>query len=188
MGVLQLERAADSSAGPFGTDDQELCEVFVSSLANTVVSASRFFQLERMWHIAGSEEPCRDIPSVMKRLAAMAESVLNVEHCYVYAVNRVTKCIEVYPDPDKEAMKSFPIGQGIVGKVGSSGEMLVLEEPQQNPHFFKEVDQLFAGELRTMGCIPVVVNSQVEGVLYLANKKGEDAPFGITDFPVFKAS
>merc|ERR1711871_720902 len=38
-----------------------------------------------------------------------------------------------------------------------------------------------------MGCIPVVVNSQVEGVLYLANKKGEDAPFGITDFPVFKA-
>jgi len=187
IAVLSLERDDAAPVGDFCIADQELCDIFMHSLTGCIMTATRLHQLEQMWHIAGYEEPCRDIPSVMKRLAAMAESVLNVEHCYMYAVNRVTKNIEVYPDPDNGEMMTFPMGTAVVGHVASSGEMLILDKPSGHPRFVKEYDHLFKGELHAMGCVPVVINSQVEGVLLLANKKGEETPFGITDFPTFKA-
>jgi len=189
-GVLELRRGEGGKK--FSEEDKAVIDVMLSSLTGCLLAALRLHLLEEIWHISGYEQPARDVAAVMRKLSVMAKTVLHVEHCTVVMMNRVDKCQQVWLDNEPGIdgdmrILDFPMNRGIVGHVGRTGEMVVSANPSERGDYYAELDAYHGRPLHTLACLPVVVNSMVEGVLYIANKAEDESPFGTNDFPIFKA-
>ncbi len=66
-----------------------------------------------------------------------------------------------------------PSGQGVVGHVYASGELYATGGPEEDPHFFEQVDAEAGFHTRSLIATPVRLERQVCGVFELVNRKGK---------------
>ena len=66
------------------------------------------------------------------------------------------------------------LGEGIAGWVAQNGEPLIVNAPEEDPRFFKGVDERTEFKTRNLICAPVKVKEKVVGVLEAINKQGEE--------------
>jgi len=67
------------------------------------------------------------------------------------------------------------LGEGIAGWVAENGKPLIVNAPEKDPRFFKEVDVRTDFKTRNLICVPLKVKEKVIGVLEAINKeKGQD--------------
>lgn len=78
------------------------------------------------------------------------------------------------------------MGQGIAGHVAKTGEPLIVNDVQQDPRFWSEVDAKTGFVTRNMVCVPVTARDRLVGVLQALNKKG-GGEFGEADLDSFVA-
>jgi putative nucleotidyltransferase with HDIG domain len=64
------------------------------------------------------------------------------------------------------------LGEGIAGWVAQNGEPLIVNAPEEDPRFFKGVDERTEFKTRNLICAPVKVKEKVVGVLEAINKQG----------------
>ncbi len=67
------------------------------------------------------------------------------------------------------------LGEGIIGKVAESGEVIVANEAKTHPDYLSDVDSLFGSDSNSIACVPLRVKNRTVGVLALVNKA--DGPF-----------
>ncbi|MEW6116183.1 MAG: HD domain-containing phosphohydrolase [Nitrospirota bacterium] len=62
-------------------------------------------------------------------------------------------------------------GQGIAGWVAENQLPLIVEDAENDPRFFKKVDERSGFKTRNMVCVPVTARNKLLGVLQVINKK-----------------
>ncbi len=65
-------------------------------------------------------------------------------------------------------------GEGIAGWVAQNGTLLIINNPEKDPRFFKGVDGRTEFKTRSLICAPVKIKEKVIGVLEAINKQGEE--------------
>lgn len=75
----------------------------------------------------------------------------------------------------EEALKAVTlnIGQGIAGWVAQHGEPLIVNSPESDPRFLKEVGDKIGYHTRNIICVPVKAKGRVIGVLEAINRQGK---------------
>lgn len=74
----------------------------------------------------------------------------------------------------------MPADQGIVGKVIGQRTPLLVEDVRQEPHWYRQVDQMLGFETLSVLCVPVMDQGRVLGAIELVNKR-DDAAFDEED-------
>ena len=132
----------------------------------------------------------RDPPSVLHSVADMlgrqvttdqlltamvdrAVQEADAERGTLYLVDGLTGelCSRVAHLPELEEIR-LPAGQGIAGHVANTGEAVLIEDVEQDEHFFAGIDAQTGFTTRSMAAVPVLdEGGAVRGVLQLLNRR-----------------
>jgi putative nucleotidyltransferase with HDIG domain len=93
---------------------------------------------------------------------------------------------EVALGEKEETVKTVTLnlGEGVAGWVAREGEALIVNAPDEDPRFFKGVDERTGYRTRNIICVPVKIKGRLIGVLEAINKKGK-AGFDQEDLSLF---
>ena len=88
----------------------------------------------------------------------------------------------------EETLKTITLdlGEGIAGWVAKQGKPLVVNRPDKDPRFLKEVDGKTKFRSRNLLCVPIKVKKKVIGVLEAVNKRGGEG-FNQADLALFNS-
>jgi putative nucleotidyltransferase with HDIG domain len=83
---------------------------------------------------------------------------------------------EVALGDQEEDIKTVPLnfGEGIAGWVAQHGHALVVNSPEKDPRFLKEMDERTGFKTRNIICVPVKVKEKTIGVLEAINKQKKE--------------
>jgi sigma-B regulation protein RsbU (phosphoserine phosphatase) len=80
--------------------------------------------------------------------------------------------------------EEYQMGEGLIGKVGQTGEALYIPNALEDPRVFQHPDS--ALEVRSLIVVPILFQGQVLGVLAVANPIN-NMPFNDTDFSLLES-
>ena len=161
----------------------------MSALAATSIDKARLFEVteRRARQLAALNDishklagELEDVEKLMELITRSAVDILEAEAGSLLLMADEEKKelefrIAVGPVGQELVGTRFPANAGLAGKVVSTGQPVIVDDPASDPHWGGErAEEGF----QTMGvlAVPLVANNQVLGVLEVLNKK-DDAPF-----------
>ncbi len=115
-----------------------------------------------------------EIEEIRKRTIEASIKITNSEAGSLLLYDKNTK--ELYFDvaigekADKIKTIRLKLGQGIAGWVALNKEVLIINDVQNDPRFFKKADEQSGFITKSMICLPVVSKDKLIGVLQAINK------------------
>lgn len=117
-----------------------------------------------------------DHQEVRRRAMEAATRLMKAEAGSLLLIDEARKhlCFEVALGDNEEKIKKITLnlGEGIAGWVAQNGKPLIINAPDQDPRFFKGVDDQTEFKTRNIICVPVKVKDKTIGVLEALNKMG----------------
>jgi HD-GYP domain-containing protein (c-di-GMP phosphodiesterase class II) len=133
--------------------------------------------LTRLSHLLNSS---LDFAYVKKEAIAAATKLLDCEASSLLLKDEKEKLFfEVVLGEKSEIVKRFQLnmGEGIAGWVGMHNEPLIVMKAQEDPRFFKDIDQAAGFITRDIICVPLRIKKEIIGVIQGINKRnGEFTP------------
>lgn len=125
----------------------------------------------------------------VRRMAMEAASkLMNAEVASLLLLDDERKKLyfEVALGDSEETLRTITLslGEGIAGWVAEKGKPLVVNRPEKDRRFLKEVDGETRFKTRNLLCVPIKVKRKVVGVLEAVNKRGSEG-FNEDDLSLF---
>ncbi|MBN1255098.1 MAG: HD domain-containing protein [Deltaproteobacteria bacterium] len=145
-------------------------------------------KLEILTTLSGLLNSSLDFKYVKRKAIAAVTELLDCETSSLLLKGEKEELFfEVALGEKGETVKRFQLkkGEGIAGWVVMHGEPLIVSNAQEDPRFFKKVDQAAGFITHTMICVPLRIKDHIIGVIQGINKrKGE---FRHDDLDLFQA-
>jgi class 3 adenylate cyclase/putative methionine-R-sulfoxide reductase with GAF domain len=115
-----------------------------------------------------------DMEKVLNYTMDMIRVAINVEAGTLFLVEGDDLRFQAAFNTDLQTVPDIRIklGQGIAGYCASRGEAILVEDVQNNPHFYDEIDGRTNFRTRSILCVPMISQSRVIGVIEVINKIG----------------
>jgi class 3 adenylate cyclase/putative methionine-R-sulfoxide reductase with GAF domain len=113
-----------------------------------------------------------DTQKVLRYTMDMIRTLINAEGGTLYLVEGkeiVSAALFNIDLGDREAIR-LRMGQGLAGIVAARGEPLIVNDPDQSPHFHPEIDRFTDSTTRSILCVPMISQGAVIGVIEVLNK------------------
>jgi putative nucleotidyltransferase with HDIG domain len=159
--------------------------VWMNQLKRIEEKTERLALLSQLGQILNST---LDHQEVRRRAMEAATQLMKAEVGSLLLIDEERKhlCFEVALGDNEETIKKITLnlGEGIAGWVAQNGDPLIVNAPEQDPRFFKGVDDQTEFKTRNIICVPVKVKEKTIGVLEAINKK-KGADFDEEDRSLF---
>ncbi len=121
-----------------------------------------------------------DLSATLKAIATSAAEVLNAEASSVLLLDKRRKRLvfeaAIGTTSDRLLGQEMDAQAGIAGRVATIGQPVLVPDAHQHPDFFREFDDKSSFVTRGIIGAPMILHSEVIGVIEVLNRKG-DAPF-----------
>jgi two-component system NtrC family sensor kinase len=136
--------------------------------------AKRVVELSALNEVTRTVSASLDLGQVYDVLVDQVNKHWPVEAVHIYLIDTVRNALRpLHLTQTKEIL--YPLDQGIVGQVATTGEAIVTNNMTSHPDYDPAVDRLQGAAPRSIACVPLRVKHGVVGVLALFNK--ENGPF-----------
>lgn len=149
---------------------------------------ARCDKLEVLTKLSGLLNSSLDFEYVKRRAITAATELLDCETSSLLLKDGKGKLFfEVALGEKGEIVKRFQltIGEGIAGWVAMCGEPLIVHNAQEDPRFFKKVDQAADFVTHNIICVPLRIKKEIMGVIQGINKR--EGEFTQDDIELFLA-
>ena len=114
-----------------------------------------------------------ELPTLLEIIMDTAKNMLESEAASLLLLDEDKESLIFYAvsGSKKELIKqlSVPIGKGIAGHVAQTGDALIVNDAENDPRIYKEVDQKTNQTTRQLICVPMKVKDKLIGVLEAIN-------------------
>jgi serine/threonine-protein kinase len=128
-----------------------------------------------------------DLGDLLRQLSETTTRMVNAERATIYLLDK--ERAELWSKVaigDNVGEIRVPLGTGIAGYVGLTGEIINLADPYADPRFNKEIDRRTGYVTRNMLTLPMKsAAGTIFGVFQVLNKRG--GPFGPDDADILSA-
>jgi PAS domain S-box-containing protein len=183
LGVLAVSRYGEGVQ--FGPADQEIAELLASQAVVAINNARLYVEARRR----------ADDMASLNRIARTVGSTLDRDEVLRQVIQELNRSFHVEAgsillvDPERNdlffvttlegGLERFldvriPMGVGIVGYVAQSAEPAVVNDPANDPRFYRKVSSDVGFVNRNIICVPLISRDRVIGVIELLNKAGGD--------------
>lgn len=118
--------------------------------------------------------PSTDVIALIDDLLASALTVLGASDGSLLLLDEDTSelVFAVVHGQARDRLTGYrlPPGKGIAGWVADNMEPLVVQDVNNDPRFFPDVDETFGFQTRTLVCVPLLEGDRVLGVIEAINK------------------
>ncbi len=128
-----------------------------------------------LFEIAGSLNSTLDLDSLLGKISAAAERLLDSEASAVMLITDDKRALffRVASGDKAKALKTMtlPIGQGIAGWVAQHRKPEVVNDTKTDPRFAGKFDKASGFVTRSLLCVPMMYRGELVGVVEVLNKK-----------------
>ncbi len=183
MGVLSVINLNEPRS--FSERDEFLLSALADYAAIALENA-RVFQAADRALAAGNEElrtliqitrtitATLDLKKVINMTIEQVHNSWQIEASSLWLLDETEQTLKVLANvgTPAETLASFriPLGQGFVGQVAQSGEVIFTNKVYEHPLHFRQVDRETGFKTRSLLCVPLIFREKVIGVLQLLNK------------------
>jgi len=144
----------------------------------------KFDLLEKLWARMKSDDRENQF---VTRIMQTAQTALNAAAASLLIMDpRNQKLFFKYADgPAAADLKRLHINRksGIAGWIARNGKPLVVNDPEKNRDFYRQIDQATGFQTRSIVGVPIIIDDKVVGVIEVLNKN-DGTPFTRTDLNV----
>lgn len=134
----------------------------------------RNVELNLLNNVALTLNSTLDLDAVLTRVIELTNSSMGIEIGSVSLLDEETDELVIRTLVGTEAVSvdglRIPKGQGIGGWVCEHGETALVHDVQQDPRFFRRVDELSGFTTHSMICVPLRSRDRIVGVIEAMNK------------------
>lgn len=179
LGVVYVDNRLQS--GIFTEDDLELLSAIALSAAAAIDNARLFRdaqqtvrKLNLLHTITSDLTSTLDLESVLTACLERAQNAFASAAASILMVEGDELAFRVALGGQASAIKPFrlPLGQGIAGWVVAHAQGVIVNDPQNDPRYFKAVESDTGFVAASMMAAPLIVNDQAIGVIEVFNKPG----------------
>ncbi len=131
--------------------------------------------MREIFEIAKSLSSVMDVDALLKRVGMAAEKLLNAEASSIMLLDEDKQSLSFKVATGEKGgvvqKMKVKMGQGIAGLVAQNKKMIVANDAASDPRFNKEMDKASGFVTRSMICVPMIVESELVGVVEILNKK-----------------
>ncbi|MFD3165029.1 GAF domain-containing protein [Herpetosiphon sp. NSE202] len=182
VGLLHLIVAADR-VSPENEGELALLLVGVAggaadrvALLNT--TRSELDEMNLLYQVSQSIASDIDLRSLLRTIIEKVTQIVDSESASLLLVDDVHQ--ELYfetPSSNNQELRSYrmPIDQGFAGWVVTHGQGLIVDDPQNDARFYRQVDSDISHQTRNILTVPVRSRERTVGVIQAVNKR--NGPF-----------
>jgi phosphoserine phosphatase RsbU/P len=118
-----------------------------------------------------------ELPELLTVILDVAKDIVNAEGSSLLLTDPKSGDLifNIVSGGKKEIMgEKVPKGYGIAGTVAGTGEPLIVNNAQQDPRHFDEIDKKFSFTTRSILCVPMEMQGKLLGVLEAVNAADRD--------------
>ncbi len=132
--------------------------------------------LKRIIEITGLLNSTLNLDELLQLIMSSAAELLDAETSSLLLLDEDEGDLIIHVatgEPGEQVEKQrVPAGQGIVGWVVERGEVAVVDNPKDDPRFYKAMDEASGFETRNILALPLKVRDRTVGVVEVINKRG----------------
>jgi sigma-B regulation protein RsbU (phosphoserine phosphatase) len=155
---------------------------------------------ENTWHSPSSPEKLAllaeaahllnstiEYEELMKNVLQLVTRAVNAEAATVFRYDPAYQDLRVrfYSGDDEPRQLTIPMGRGFVGWVAEHSEPVLVNDPQTDDRYSREIETLQGVQIRSILCYPLVLRSKFFGVIEAINKR--QGEFTESDLETLKA-
>lgn len=151
--------------------------------------AKKLRQLNALIKMTSLINSTLDTREIRRRAIEAAQALVNAEAGSLLLIDseKGELFFEVATGEKGEKVKEIrlKIGEGIAGWVAEKGEAVIVHDVENDPRFFKGVDEKSKFKTKSLICVPVKTKDRIIGVLEAINKR--DGRFDTEDKEILQA-
>lgn len=167
-------------------DDEMLAYVHtIAGLLGTIASLLQELdhtqaQLERvgfLHEIGQALTSTLDLSQLLRDTMQLATEVMEAQASSLMLIDQETNELvyEIVHGSKRDQLHQFrmPMTVGIAGRVATTGEAIIVNDPARNPWFNRKVDERTGFLTRNILCVPLEIKGRIIGVLQVLNKRSD---------------
>jgi phosphoserine phosphatase RsbU/P len=135
--------------------------------------------LKRLVQVATRLNSTLDLRELLQLIIGTNKDLLRAEDSSLLLLDQETGELMfevVTSDPTGDLMRHrIPRGKGIAGWVAEHAETVSIDETSQDPRFYDQVDKTVGSDTRSMLAVPLLLKTEVIGVMEAINKQNATA-------------
>lgn len=194
-GVLCLNRVAYSPA--LTEEDLQVATAFATHAATVLYNARRYKEMQNhtryLEHLIAINRRLTSSLELDHVLQAVMHSAIDLLHCEAGSILLIDSdtnelVFRTVAGPASERLQGtrLPLTVGIAGTVVREGRPLIVNQAQNDPRHYKEIDQQIAHSTSMLLAVPLVVHEHILGVIEVLNKT-DGTPFTPSDCATLEA-
>lgn len=138
--------------------------------------------LKDIFEIAKSISSVLDVDTLLKRIDAVAERLLDAEASSIMLMDEDRQSLSFKVASGEKGgivqKMKVKVGEGIAGSVAKDKKPLVVNDVATDPRFTGKLDKSSGFTTKSIICVPLMFENEIIGIMEVLNKK---APGGFTD-------
>lgn len=131
--------------------------------------------MQEMFELARSISSVLDVDTLLKRIGAAIENILNAEASSIMLLDddQQTLSFKVATGEKGGVVQKIKVkvGQGIAGMVARDRKPLIVNDVTKDPRFTGQVDQASGFTTRSIACVPMTADGETIGIVEVLNKR-----------------
>lgn len=167
---------------PFNDDDLKIVNLFTPYIAAIIKNAQlimennqRIERLEHLIKLTRHINSTLELNSLLDNMLQISTDMLNAEAGSILLLdedkNELIFAAATGEKKDKLKDIRVPVGEGIAGWVARENKSVLVVDAQNDPRFFRKVDQKTSFKTRSIIAVPLVTKDKLIGVVEVLNKK-----------------
>lgn len=195
LGVLCLNRVVYSPA--LTEEDLQVAMAFATHAASVLYNARRYKEMQNhtryLEHLIVINRRLTSSLELDHVLQAVMHSAIDLMHCESGSIllidsdtNELVFRTVVGPASERLKGTRLPLDAGIAGIVVREGKPMIVNQAQNDPRHYKEIDQQIAHSTLMLLAVPLIVDEHILGVIEVLNKT-DGTPFTPSDRATLEA-
>jgi signal transduction histidine kinase len=149
-----------------------------SLLQDLSQTQTRLERLGLLYEIGQALGSTLDLPQLLRDTMQLAQDVMHAHASSLMLIDRETGelVIEIVHGSKRDQLRRLriPMNQGIAGWVATNGQPIIVNDPDSDPRFTRNVDLRTGFMTRNILCVPLQIKGQTIGVLQVLNKQSDE--------------
>jgi HD-GYP domain-containing protein (c-di-GMP phosphodiesterase class II) len=183
LGVVELLNK--KHAGVFDENDLAILQTFIPYISVIIKNAQLFIEnnkrihrLEQLTDLAKYVNSTLNLDDLLNMMLSISTDMLGAEAGSILLLDddREELVFAAATGEKKGQIKNIrvPVGEGIAGWVARENRSVLVADAQNDPRFFKKVDQKTEFKTRSMIAVPLITKEKLIGVVEVLNKKSNE--------------
>lgn len=175
IGIIEIINRQEKQ--PFSLEDIDILEAIAAQITVLIENSTLFNlaqkeakALRTLFEVNEILNSAKDIQSLLDLTIKLATRFMTASTSALMILDNKTNELIINVSGEELSQKRIRVGEGIAGMVAKNGESVLIEDTENDPRFFPEIDNITQYLANSILVVPLKTRHKIIGVMEVVNK------------------